>query len=514
MRSIFRNIKSLLLFPLAILPIGMLCYAVGTLLQTQALIGTTFFVDHLNFIPRILRLIGYTLQTQTGLIVAITISLGLSNKSIRAALSTIVVYMFMQVSFDVLMSIFLSKDVYQEFANMPVTIYPFYLIGGIIIAAVVSRFHVSHEQKALLEKLENIKQKGYQSFLAILTGMLVSIVLSIAWCYVMQGLMLIVPYINGLFGASIYGFFETLLRPIGITTLYETMQNFTYIGSTWRIPSPINTNTVGFESIWLNQLQYNSANFTVGTTTASRYISGMFITPAIGLALINASYVEHRKNVRTILLTFMIISAVVGFTLPIEIILLFSSPILFVINAILNGLVSGVIHFLSGFININLITFSGGGLFDFIFFGIMPGVEKTGAWALLLIGLVNAVVSYFLFYWVIKQFNLPVFGRNKNELEIFTSYIFNDNQVESTEATLDNKMRTVIYALGGKDNIEQIDVSMYRLHIAVKKVDLIEKLPIKESGAAGIFVVGSTVQVIFGAVTQEYYKVLMKELEE
>jgi len=514
MKIILRNIKALLFFPLALIPLGMGAYALGTLLLSPTIIGTTIFVDQWNIVPRILRSFSIMIQSQTGLLVALSITLGLTNKSLRAILVTMFTYFFMEVTFDSVMSIYLSKELYQEFNQMSLRIYPFYLIGGIIIAIVVSRFHMPTEAQDMMEKLEQGKQKLFQSFLGGLSGMITAIVLSIIWCQVIQGIAVAQPYFIGFIGHSVLGFLETLLRPFGLTTLFESMQNFTYIGGTWRVPAPVNTNVFGFEAIWRNQLQYADGKFTVGTLSAARYISGIFIAPAIAFTLINTAYVENRKNVKIILGTFIVISAVIGFTLPIEIILLFTAPVLFVIFALINGVVTGLISFLSGYINIHLITVSGGGLFDFIFFGIVPGVERTGAWVLLLVGTLSGAFTYTLYHYLIKRFNLGVFGRNKNEMEIFTSSMLAPVDPVAIDPSQDGKVKAIIYALGEKKNIEKIDFSMYRLHITVKNVDLVDKLPLKESGAAGVFVVGSTVQAIFGALTQDYYKKLVETLEE
>jgi len=514
MKIILRNIKALLFFPLVLIPVGMGAYALGTLLLSPSIIGTTVFVDQWSIVPRILRSFSILLQSQTGLLVALSITLGLTNKSLRAILVTMFTYFFMEVTFDALMPIFLSKELYQEFTQMSLRIYPFYLIGGIIIAIIVSRFHMPTDAQDMMEKLEQVKQKFWQSLFGSISGMLAAVALSIVWCYAIQAIAIAQPYFTTVIGHGTLGFLETLLRPFGLTTLFESMQNFTYVGGTWRVPAPINTNVYGLEAIWRNQLLYADGKFTVGTLSAARYVTGIFVGPAIGLTLINTAYVENRKNVRIILLGFVAISLIIGFTLPIEIILLFTAPVLFIIFALINGVITGVISYLSQFVNIHLITVSGGGLFDFIFFGMVPGAEQTGAWVLLLLGTVSGVVTYALYYFLIKRFNLGVFGRNKNEMEIFTTTMMTPIEAIAPEQSQEGKVKTIIYALGDKRNIEKIDFSMYRLHITVRNVDLVEKLPLKESGAAGVFVVGSTVQAIFGAMTQDYYKKLVETLEE
>ena len=86
-------------------------------------------------------------------------------------------------------------------------------------------------------------------------------------------------------------------------------------------------------------------------------------------------------------------------------------------------------------------TFSGG-VIDFALFGLLPagaGV-KTNWLYVILVGLVYAVVYYFLFYFLITKFNLKTPGRDENEGEtkLFTKADFqakNGNDKEQPAAT-------------------------------------------------------------------------------
>jgi len=500
MRTIFRNIKSLLFFPLALIPIGMLFYGIGTILMTPNLIGTTMFSSNYTFVPTILRGIGNMIQSQAGLLAAISVSLGLSKRSIVSVLTTIGAYFIMQVTFDAIMPILLTNESLLEFSNIPIIIYPFYLVGGVIIAVVVSSFHSPNSFRDKTSYFEQIKAVLSGS----IVGMIVAIILAVIWIYIVRLLATAsTVYYNNPLGISIYGFISSLLKPFGLSTLFETLQNYTFIGAIWRAPDPINTNIYGIENVWLAQLRYNNGNFTVGNFTAVRYIMSLFVTPAIGLAIVNTSFVEHRKNVQSIMLFFIIVSALIGFSLPIEIILLLTTPFLFIVNAIISGIIYLVIYYIGFGVNMNLITGTGGGLIDVIFFGMVPGAEKTGVWVVLVVGIISAVVVYFLYVFMIKQFNLKTFGRNKDELEIFADDVV-DNLENIATTTRQQKSLNIINALGGADNIVNIYASLYRLHIILKDIEVIDQLKIKENGAAGIFVVQQTAQLIFGAVTQDY----------
>lgn len=514
MQAIFRNIKSLLFFPLLILPVGTLLYGIGVVLATPQLIGTSIFTTTLAFVPSVLRQMGYIIQEQTGLLAAISVTLGLSRKSITATLTTIFTYYVMQASFDKIAPLILPKELFQELSNMPLTIYPFYLVGGVVLAVVVSRVLLRDQSDKA--KLFMLREQFKKAFYAVVVGSVIAVALAFVWVYIIRFLSLAQPYFTGITGTSLYGLMMVVLKPFGLSTLFETLQNFTYLGGGWRSAALLNVNVYGYENIWLAQLTYNNGNFTGGLFPALRYMNALFIIPAASLAIFHTSYVEHKAMVKKILLLFGSISLLVGITLPIEIILLFTSPLLFLIIGIMNAIVGALLYIINTGVGIHVISVSGGGLFDFLFFGIIPGAEKTGVWVLLLLGIGVSVITYYMTYWSIKFFKLSVFGRNKEELQVFAHMdgYEADQPLGSSTPMEGDKIGNLIKALGNYDNIINIYTSMYRLHVEVKQTDLVDVLMIKYNGAAGVFIVQSTIQIIFGATTHEYYEEIQKKIAE
>lgn len=508
MKLIFRNIKTILFLPLILIPIGSLLYGIAVLLSTPSLIGTNIFIRDFIALPNFLKHIHYMIQTQFGLIVVLSISIGLSKKSIIAMLVSLFSYFVLQVSFEVLAPIMIPATLYEQINVLPIVVYPFELVGAIIIGVVSSIFNPSEEH----EVFETIFQKITPIFKTIMINFILILIMTIVWIYLIQLFIYLDPLFTGSIGSGIYGFIMTLFKPLGISHEMSVLKNYTFFGGIWRIPSPINTIVTGWESVWLAQLEYNDGLFSVGTYTAAQYISSIFVIPAIAFAMIRTSFVEHRKIVVRILGIFIIISMIIGYTFPIELILLFTSPVLFVFNAIITGIIYFTITFLSSFVTIKLILISGGGIFDLIFFGIAPGVEKTGAWVLIILGLFYGSLTHFLFYFLIKRFKFATFGRNREELNIYTVQRVEDEKLNKDVST--QKIDIIIYALGGKNNITDISMSLYRIHITVKDVEKVDTLELKKHGAAGIFIVEHTIQIIYGAMTKEYMKMLSDKLKE
>ena len=57
----------------------------------------------------------------------------------------------------------------------------------------------------------------------------------------------------------------------------------------------------------------------------------------------------------------------------------------------------------------------------------------------------------------------------------------------------------ILEALGGKENIDDVDACITRLRVAVKDVDKVDKNKIKALGATAVLEVKGGVQAIFGA---------------
>ncbi len=130
-------------------------------------------------------------------------------------------------------------------------------------------------------------------------------------------------------------------------------------------------------------------------------------------------------------------------------------------------------------------TFSGG-FIDFLLFGIMP--DKTDWWWVIIVGLVFAVIYYFGFRWAILKFNLATPGR--------------EDEAEDAEPTeIDDRPYEILNAMGGKENITNLDACITRLRVSVDDKSNVDKNKLKQLGASGVMEVGNNIQAIFGPVS-------------
>lgn len=246
---------------------------------------------------------------------------------------------------------------------------------------------------------------------------------------------------------------------------------------------------VGAQNIFFAQLAdpNHVGLFTEGTRFfAGRFATMMFGLPATCLAMYHCVPKEKRNLVGGLFLGAAITSFVTGITEPIEFMFLFVAPWLYVVHAFFDGLS----FFLADILNISIGNTFSGGLIDFTLFGVLQGNDKTNWIYVLLIGAVWAVLYYVTFRFLITKFNVMTPGREAEgeEVKVVTKDSMNETAAE------------VLKALGGKENIDDVDACITRLRVAVRDVSKVDKERIKALGATAVLEVKGGVQAIFGAM--------------
>ena len=264
---------------------------------------------------------------------------------------------------------------------------------------------------------------------------------------------------------------------------------------------------VGLDSERMHEIVMGTTSFLAG-----KFPFMMFGLPAAAFAMYKAAAPSKKKVVGSLLVSAAVTSFLTGITEPLEFTFLFVAPALYAVHCVLAGFSYMIMAMLKVFIGM---TFSGG-VIDFALFGLLPagaGV-KTNWLYVILVGLVYAVVYYFLFYFLITKFNLKTPGRDENEGEtkLFTKADFqakNGNDKEQPAATsgkgeIAEKAPAVLAALGGAENIVSVDACITRLRVEVKDKAKVQKDELKALGAAGVVEVGNGIQAIFGAKADGY----------
>jgi PTS system D-glucosamine-specific IIC component len=349
------------------------------------------------------------------------------------------------------------------------------LIVGLVAAFCYNRFH-DIEMPSFLGFFAG---KRFVPIITAATSFVVGLLLIFVWQPIQEAMNSASHWLieEGTYPAVFFfGFIKRLLIPFGLHHIFHAPFWYEFGSYTTAAGNIVR----GDMTIFFAQLK-DGVEITAGNFMAGEFPVMMFGLPAAALAMYHTALPEKKKLVAGLLGSAALTSFLTGITEPLEFSFMFVSPLLFVLHAILDGLSFVLMTWFS--VNVGY-TFSGGAI-DFVLFGILPGREPW--WITILLGLVFAVVYYFIFRFFIQKFNLMTPGREKTE-----------EDAEDKKGRTGDLAHHVLEAMGGQENIKHLDACITRLRVSVDSIGKVDKDGLKSLGAAGVLEVGDNIQAIFG----------------
>lgn len=270
----------------------------------------------------------------------------------------------------------------------------------------------------------------------------------------------------------------------------------------------LGTNAIQSTLTWGNLTSGQQALGTIGANgfkgaNIGQYLQGKYVfmimgLPFAALAMVMAAPKENRKLAMSICMSAGFTSFLTGITEPIEYTFLFLAPWLFWgVHAALCALAFGLMNWIGLIMaatgNPNLAPHIGmsfsGGLLDWVIYGGIQIQYDSNAWWSFVFGLAYAPIYYFLFYFLIKKFNIQTPGRGETT-KLFTKADFQAKQanVGSGQVSLnEGKLLAlnVVKAYGGFDNIKNVDACITKLRIQVNNQSAVDTNSLMSLGARG-----------------------------
>lgn len=343
------------------------------------------------------------------------------------------------------------------------------MISGVIAGLLYNRYH----DIKLPDWLGFFGGRRFVPIVTSLVMLVLALIFGYVWPPIQDGINAVGHWIvgAGAVGVGIFGFLNRLLIPVG---LHHVLNSF----------------------VWFVFGEYNGktgdlSRFFAGDPDAGIFMAGffpvmMFGLPAAALAMIAAAKKERRKAVAGALLGVALTSFLTGITEPIEFLFMFLSPLLYVVHAVLTGLslaVATALDIHHGF------TFSAGAIDFFLNYGI---AQKP--YLLIVQGFIYAVIYFVVFYFLITKLDLKTPGREDDVEGEFT-----DSGAAQSGVKYEDLAAKYIEALGGKDNLAQIDNCVTRLRLKVKDMSKVNEAELKRLGAKGVLRLNQTdLQVVVG----------------
>ena len=392
------------------------------------------------------------------------------------------------------------------------------VFGGIITGMVTSALHNRFFNIQFHPVLSFFSGSRFVPIITSLVMAVVGVILAFAWPFVQDAIAALANLVNesGSFGTFLFGFIERACVPFGLHHVFYTPFWYGSFVEANLIIDGVPTVQQGANTAYFLQLgsmgdlvgasQETMAQIVNGTTRfmAGKFPFMMFGLPGAALAMYKCAKPEKRKAVGGLLGAAALTALLTGITEPLEFTFLFVAPVLFAVHAVFAGLSFMLMGMLNVFIGM---TFSGG-LIDFTLFGLLPaGAGVTTNWYFVLaVGVVYFALYYFVFSFLIKKLNLKTPGRedDNEEVKLYSKKDFQERHggAEETVASGDDEWKqkapAVLEALGGAENIENLDACITRLRVEVADTAKVDKDRLKALGAAGVMEVKGGVQAIFG----------------
>lgn len=356
---------------------------------------------------------------------------------------------------------------------------------GIISGLVASGCYNKFSRTKLPDALSFFSGKRCVAIITSVAMLVVSVILFFIWPVIYSGLVGLGMAIKdmGAIGAGLYAFFNRLLIPTGLhhalnQVFWQNLAGINDIGNFW---SPTEELLAAGGVI---------GNYRVGMYQAGFFPVMMFGLPAAALAMYHTAKSEKKKVAYGLLLAASVSAFFTGVTEPLEFAFMFLAPGLYLIHAVLTGIVVAVtamFGWTAGF------GFSAG-FVDFFLSSRLPMANQP--YMLLVEGVVVAVIYYIIFRTAIVTFNLKTPGREDEDLDSDMAAVLANDDFTKVAAI-------VLEGLGGKENVTSLDNCITRLRLEIKDYTLVDEKKIKSAGVAGIMRPSKTaVQVIIGTKVQ------------
>ncbi|EJD5686648.1 PTS transporter subunit IIABC [Staphylococcus pseudintermedius] len=490
-----QRVGKALMLPVAILPAAGILLALGNAMHNEQLVSLAPWLKHEVFVilSTIMESAGQVVFDNLPLLFAVGTALGLAGGDGVAALAALVGYLIMNATIGKVMHI--SIDQIFSFADGAKTLsqankLPQHALilgiptlqtgvfGGIIMGALAAWCYNKFYNITLPQFLGFFAGKRFVPIVTSLVAIVTGVVLAFVWPPIQEGLNDLSNFLlnkNLVLTTFIFGIIERSLIPFGLHHIFYAPFWFefgSYVNQAGEVVR-------GDQRIWMAQMK-DGVEFTAGAFTTGKYPFIMFGLPAAAYAIYRQARPERKKIVGGLMLSAALTSFLTGITEPLEFSFLFVAPILYVLHVLLAGTSFLVMHLLD--VKIGM-TFSGG-FIDYILYGLLNW-DRTHALYVIPVGIVYAIIYYFLFTFVIKHMNLKTPGRE-------------DEVAETRDTSVERLPFDVLDAMGGKDNVKHLDACITRLRVEVLDKAKVDVNALKELGAAGVLEVGNNMQAIFG----------------
>ena len=379
------------------------------------------------------------------------------------------------------------------------------VFGGIILGCITGAVFNKYSNKQFPIALSMFSGVRFPFLIMIIISWIMGAGFCIVWPPVQGAISSVAGIIkeSGNIGLFIYGMLNKLLVPTGLHHLIYTPFQFSDVGGTLTLGDQV---IAGAYPIRVAEMAMTGQPFSDSTYFNSYTFNNLWPYIGIGLAFIFTAYKGNKDKTKAVIIPLIITAVLSCVTEPMDFLFVFAAPVLFVVHSVLSGIFLVLLKVLS------VPASTAGGIINIVVSNLVLGVDKTNWPVMLVLGVVNAALYFFLFTFLIKKLKLHTPGREEEselaesvaEGEAAASVAVKQGAVAAAPAEgVDAGIADLVAGLGGKDNIEELENCFTRLRVNVKNPDLIDENLINHVPNSGINRNGNNIQIIFGMKVAE-----------
>ncbi len=498
-----------LLFAFAGVVIGL-----GTLFTTEVIFGPMAAPGTMWYgVWNVVLQGGWTVFNQLPLLFAVSLPIGLAKKhNARCCMEVLVGYL----TFNYFMATMLSQwggffgvDYAAETGGesglamiASIKTLDMGMIGALSISGIIIWLHNRLFEFELPEWLGVFSGSTFVYAATFFVMIPVAFAFCLLWPHVQDGIRAFQIFVAsvGLPGVGIFAFLERALIPFGLHHLlyspfyYDNAVVNGGIYAAFAKDLPM----IAASSAPLSELAPYAA------FTCSSW-SKIFGCPGIALAFYATAKPEKREELLGLLVPITLTAIVCGVTEPIEFTFLFVAPPLFIVHAVLAGILAMVMN------AIGVVGVFSGGLIEMASLNFIPLMANHWQAYLmaLVVGLCFTFIWFVVFRFLIVKFNFQTPGREDDDEDVTfhskAEYREAKGAGAAAAAGVDASdpyavtAAKVLELLGGPDNIEDVTNCVTRLHVTVKdETRVADDSDFKAIGTSGCAKNGRAMQVIIG----------------
>jgi len=448
---------------------------------------------------------GNALFANLSMIFAVGIAIGLTGGEGAAALAGLVGFLVFNGVFNTII---------PQVGGKPDPNISMGVLSGILIGLVSAGLYRRFYDIRLPDYLAFFGGKRFVPIITALSALILGAIFGLIWPPIQIGINALGLGIVALgpIGTGIYGFLNRLLIPVG---LHHVLNSYVWFQlGTYHGPQGV--------------VNGDLTRYFAGDPTAGNFMAGFFPIMMFGLPAACLAMIRHAnfpKVAAGILLSAALTSFLTGVTEPIEFAFLFVAPLLYLVHAILTGTSLAICTILGVRIGFGFSA----GLTDYLIN--FSKANSHNAWLVIVIGLVYAVIYYFVFSFFITRFDLATPGRGEASTGLSADWILPESQrgprpaksstqgttlaeAPATEDRDDVLARQVLAALGGKENVQSVEGCITRLRLFVNDPEQIDEVRLKSLGASGVIKRGRIAQVVMGTQSDRIASRMNRFLKE